>query len=412
MAELEIDYAAVFRVYPSPVALLTPELRYVDANDAYLQVAGRTRDELTGGSVFDVFPDNPGDRKASGTRNLGLSLKRVVASGERDAMAIQRYDVEAEGRPGEWIERYWSIVNIPVLAADGTVRLVLHRVEEVTELIEARGDEHAPGAEDRARQLESDLFTRAGELQSINERLREAHARERQVGLTLQESMLPAPEVVVQRESAVRYRPASAAMNVCGDWYDLIDLDHDRTTLAVGDVVGHGLEAAGVMGQLRSALSAVARVSEGPARALDVLDLYSRSVPGAQATTAVKVHVDWVARTLVYCSLGHLPPAVARCSGAVEFLDQATNPPLGTLPEPARATEAEVGFDPGDVLVLYTDGLVERRDEDIDQGLARLAESLTRHHGEPAERLADTLLTDLLPPTGTEDDTALVILRL
>ncbi|KAB8165821.1 SpoIIE family protein phosphatase [Streptomyces sp. 3MP-14] len=412
MTASTIDYAAVYRAYPSAVALLTPELRYVEANEAYLKVAGRQREDLLGRRFWEVFPDNPEDDQASGTTNLRRSLERVAATGERDPMAIQRYDVESEEESGEFTERYWSIVNGPVFDEDGRVRLILHRVEEVTELIKARGEPLAPEAEDRARRLESDLLTRAGELQGANERLREAHAKERQVGLALQRSMLPAPDLKVKRDSAVRYRPASAAMNVCGDWYDIIDLDGDRITLAVGDVVGHGLEAAGVMGQLRSALSAVARVSESPGRALSILDLYARSVPGAQTTTVVKLFVDWETHVLVYSSAGHLPPALARCDGRVDFLDQATNPPLAVLPTHAESDEASVPFESGDVLALYTDGLIERRDEDIDQGLARLAASLERHRAKPAEALADSLLVDLLPPKGTEDDTALVILRL
>ena len=412
MTESEIDYGAVYRAYPSAVALLTPELRYVEANDAYLRVAGRRRDDLLGRRFDEAFPDNPDDERASGTRNLRLSLERVAATGKRDSMAIQRYDVELEDHPGEWAERYWSVVNTPVLDDAGAVRLLLHRAEEVTELIKARGEPRGPDGEDRARRLEADLLTRAGELQGTNERLRAAHAKEREVALILQRSMLPDPHLAVRRESAVRYRPASAAMNVCGDWYDIIDLDGDRITLAVGDVVGHGLEAAGVMGQLRSALSAVARVSRSPARAVDVLDLYARSVPGAQSTTVVKLFVDWTSRTLVYCSAGHLPPALARGDGRVDFLNRATNPPLGALPEHGGCAEASTDFAPGDVLALYTDGLVERRDEDIDRGLDRLATSLARHRARPAESIADALLVELLPPKGTEDDTALVILRL
>ncbi|UED86776.1 PP2C family protein-serine/threonine phosphatase [Streptomyces profundus] len=413
MTESEIDYAAVYQAYPAAVALLSPDLMYVDANDAYLKVAGRPREQVVGHYVFEAFPDNPEDARASGMRNLKLSLERVAATGERDAMAIQRYDVQFEDRPGTWSERYWSIVNMPVPGPDGSVALLLHRVEEVTELIRARYDTGlGPEAEDRATRLESDLFTRAKEVQDANETLRRAHAREKEVALTLQKAMLVVPEPAFSDRVAVRYRPASATMNVCGDWYDMITVDEDRISVAVGDVVGHGLEAAGVMGQLRSALSAVARVSQGPGRALEVLDLYSRSVRGAESTTVVKTFIARRSRTVVYSSAGHLPPALVRVGGVVEFLDRATAPPLGARPEPGPAEEASVHFGEGDTLVLYTDGLVERRGEDIDLGLARLADSLTRHHTLSPEALADALLADLLSHGGTEDDTALVIVRL
>ncbi|MYT26993.1 PAS domain-containing protein, partial [Streptomyces sp. SID7760] len=185
MPDVVIDYATVFRLLPGMVALLTPDLVYADANEEFLLSSGRTRDRLIGRYLFDVFPDNPNDPSANGIRNLAASLQRVVETGERDAMALQRYDVESAERPGEWEERYWSPVNAPVFDAEGRVVLLVHRVEEVTELIRARG-RRAGG---QAQVLEAELYTRARELQELNERLREAHAREREVALALQNAM-------------------------------------------------------------------------------------------------------------------------------------------------------------------------------------------------------------------------------
>ncbi|WP_406457910.1 SpoIIE family protein phosphatase [Streptomyces sp. NBC_00876] len=408
MTDPEIDYRAVFESLPGMVALLTPDLVYADANEAYLHAAGRTREQVVGRSPFDVFPDNPSDPGASGARNLLASLQRVLATAERDGMALQRYDVQSLQRPGKWEERYWSPVNAPVLGPDGRVILIVHRVEEVTELISARG---APDGS-RPRVLEAELYTRARELQEVNERLRQAHSREREVALVLQAAMLPAPGDIGHNRAAVRYRPAVGFLNICGDWYDLVDLPGDRIAVAVGDVVGHGLHAAGVMGQLRSALSAASLVAEGPAQALEALGLYARSVSGAENTTAVETYIDWDTYTLTYSSAGHLPPALLRAQGDVEFLDRATDPPLGALPEHVPRPQAATGFTEGDTLVLYTDGLIERRGEDIDAGLARLAHALTRHQGAHPEAQADAILLDLLPPGGTTDDTALVIVRL
>ncbi|MFJ5802097.1 PP2C family protein-serine/threonine phosphatase [Streptomyces decoyicus] len=408
MSAFPIDYAAVFQALPGGALLLTPQFVIADANAALLQRAGRERHELIGRPLFDVFPDNPDDPGASGMRNLRVSLERVVATGARDSMALQRYDIEAPGRPGTFEERYWSPVNVPVLDADGRVRLIVHRVEEVTEIVRAGAGDH-PG--DRVR-MEAELFTRAQDLQEVNERLRRARVREREVVLALQEAMLPAPGPVGHHRAAVRYRPAVGALNVCGDWYDLADLPGDRMAVAVGDVVGHGLAAACVMGQLRSALSAAARVADGPARALEVLGIYARSVDGAESTTAVQAVIDWSTHTLSYSSAGHPPPALLHPDGTVELLDRATDPPLGARPEHVDRPEAQVAFADDAVLVLYTDGLIERRHEDIDVGLARLAEALTRHRGADAETLADALLADLLPPGGATDDAALVIIRL
>lgn len=308
MTGADIDYAAVFQALPGMVALLTPELMYADANEEFVRMSGRTREQLVGKYLFDVFPDNPNDSTATGARNLRASLLRVLETGERDAMALQRYDVESLERPGTWTERYWSPVNAAVLGPDGRAALLVHRVEEVTELIKARGGTDGG----RARVLEAELYTRARELQEINERLRQAHAREREVALALQEAMLPAPRPVGHHRAAVRYRPAVGALNVCGDWYDLVDLPGDCIGVAVGDVVGHGLSAACVMGLLRSALSAASLVASGPAQALEVLGLYARSVDGAESATAVETHIDWDTHTIKYSSAGH--PRRACCT--------------------------------------------------------------------------------------------------
>ncbi|GGW99944.1 PP2C family protein-serine/threonine phosphatase [Streptomyces lomondensis] len=416
MTDTAIDYAAVFQALPGMVALLTPELVYADVNEEFVRASGRSREQLVGRYLFDVFPDNPNDPAATGMRNLEASLYRVLATRERDTMALQRYDVEDPEHPGEWEERYWSPVNAPLLGPDGKVALIVHRVEEVTELIRARG--RSGGARgsrgSRARVLEAELYTRARELQELNERLRLAHSREREVALALQEAMLPAGrQVRHHHRAAVRYRPAVGALNVCGDWYDLVDLvGGNRIGVSVGDVVGHGLEAAGVMGQLRSALSAASRVAEGPAQALDVLGRYAHVVDGAESATAVTTFVDFDRHTVTYSSAGHPPPVLVHPDGRTEFLDRATDTPLDARPDPIPRPQAGTVFTPGATLVLYTDGLIERRREDIDVGLARLADALRRHRDQDPEALADTVLLELLPPGGATDDTALVIVRL
>jgi hypothetical protein len=307
MAEAGIDYRAVFQSLPAMVALLTPDLVYADTNEEFSRGSGRPHEELVGRYLFDVFPDNPGDPDANGSRNLRSSLLRVLETRERDVMALQRYDVESAQQPGVWQERYWSPVNAPVLGPDGEVALVIHRVEDVTELILARNS----GRGGRPRHLEAELYTRARELQQVNERLRQAHAREREVALALQRAMLPAPQPLGAHRAAVRYRPATGALNVCGDWYDLVLLpEGDRMVVSVGDVVGHGLDAAGVMGQLRSALSAACHVAPGPAEALQVLDRYAHIVEGAENSTAVTAFLDWDRHTVTYSSAGHPPPAL------------------------------------------------------------------------------------------------------
>ncbi|MGY6024710.1 PP2C family protein-serine/threonine phosphatase [Streptomyces spinosirectus] len=405
----QIDYEAVFRALPGMVALLTPDLVYADANKDFQRLAGRTREQLVGRYIFDVFPENPNEPAAAGMRETRASMLRVVTTGERDTMALVRYDIEDPQRPGLWEEHFWSPVNAPVLGPDGRVVLIVHRVEEITELLRARDSAAADGG---SRVLQAELYTRSRELQEVNERLRQAHAHEREVALALQKAMLPTPSPVGHHHAAVRYQPATRDLNVCGDWYDLADLPGDSIAVTVGDVVGHGLTAACVMGQLRSALSAACRVAEGPARALEALGLYARCVEGAESTTAATVFIDWDRHIVTYSSAGHPPPALLHPDGAVAFLDQATDPPLGARPVHVSRPQAHSPFTEGATLVLYTDGLIERRNEDIDTGLARLADSLAHHRNTDPETLADTLLTDLLPPGGNTDDIALVVIRL
>ncbi|MFD4371127.1 PP2C family protein-serine/threonine phosphatase [Streptomyces sp. NPDC058486] len=405
----EIDYEAVFQALPGAVALFTTDLFYADVNEAFLRSLGRTRDQVVGRNLSDAFPDNPADGESVGMRRLRDSLRWVEASGQRDAMAPHRYDVQSLDQPGVWGERYWSTVSVPVFGADGRVALLLHWEEDITELMRHPGRRRDG---DRARALDAELYTRARELQRVNELLRAAHAREREVALQLQEAMLPTRGRLTRRHVVVRYRPAVGALNVCGDWYDVADLPGDRCAVAVGDVVGNGLAAACVMGQLRSALSASAGIADGPARALEALDLYAGSVQGAESSTAVLAVIDETEHTIAYSSAGHLPPALLHSDGPVDFLDQATDPPLAARPGHPPRIEAETTFAEGTTLVLYTDGLIERRDEDIDAGLRRLAGSLDRHRDDDPETLADALLADLLPPAGATDDTALVVLRL
>ncbi|GGV02041.1 hypothetical protein GCM10010211_81710 [Streptomyces albospinus] len=408
----ELDYQALFAATPSPYLVMGTDLVVVDVNDAYCRVTGRSREELVGLPLFTAFPDNPADPMADGVRNLRASLGRVLATGEPDTMAMQRYDIPVSRRPGDFEERWWSPVNTPVRGPDGRVAYIIHRVEDVTAFVHAHRFHRGDRLAERAQSMEVELYLRARELQRLNDELRAAHARERQVAVTLQEAMLHSPDLARHEDVAVRYLPAVGSLNVCGDWYDTVDLADGRFTVAVGDVVGHGLEAATVMGMLRSALSAASRAVTGPAQALEVLGLYARSVDGALAATAVTALIDTRLKLIVYSSAGHPPPVLLRAQGGCRLLDQATDPPLGARPEHVPRPQAGTAFRTGDTLVLYTDGLIERREEDIDSGLARLTEALAPMSNLGPQRLADALLARLGVAGGGRDDIALVVVRL
>ncbi|WP_431995694.1 PP2C family protein-serine/threonine phosphatase [Streptomyces griseoflavus] len=413
MSTPRIDYPALFAATPSPFLVLSPDLVIVEVNEAYLQVTGRTRDELVGRELFEVHPDNPADPAATGVRNLTASLERVLRTKQPDTMAVQRYDLAVTGRPGVFQARWWSPVNTPVLGPDGEVRWIIHRVEDLTEFMLSRPLRSEPGEAQKSREgVELELFTRAQDLQLVNDELRDAHDWERLTAITLQKAMLHSPDLAGHGEIAVRYMPATRSLNICGDWYDVVDLSDDRFTVAVGDVVGHGLEAAAVMGMLRSALSAAVRAIPEPGKAMDVLSTYARTFESALATTAAKAVVDRRNHQITYTSAGHLPPVLCRPDGSVELLDKATDPPLGVLTHQSPRPQATVSYGPGDTLVLYTDGLVERRGEDIDTGLLRLTGAVARHARLDPEDLADTLLARLGVADGGADDVALIIVRL
>jgi serine phosphatase RsbU (regulator of sigma subunit) len=411
----EIDYAALFADTPSPYLVLGPDLVIVDVNRAYLQATGRSHDDLVGQYLFDAFPDNPADPDADGVRNLNASLHRVLTSRKPDTMALQKYDIPLVHRPGQFEERWWSPINTPVLAPDGTVAWIIHRVEDVTAFVHARQAHHrlsGGSLSEREEGMEAELYARSRELQLLNEELRQAHARERQVAVTLQEAMLHSPDLARHRDIAVRYLPAVGSLNVCGDWYDVVDLPDDGFAVAVGDVVGHGLEAATVMGMLRSALSAATRTVDGPAKALEVLGMYARSVEGAMATTSVEALINTSSRQIAYSSAGHPPPHPAAHRRHLPAAGPGHRPTAGRPTRTRPPPQASLLYTPGDTLVLYTDGLIERRGEDIDAGLNRLIDALASYARVGPERLADALLARLGVSGGARDDIALVAVRL
>jgi phosphoserine phosphatase RsbU/P len=230
---------------------------------------------------------------------------------------------------------------------------------------------------------------------------------DRAAALALQRSLLPArPPPVPGFEVAARYIPG-ARVGVGGDWYDLFRLPSGRLGVVIGDVAGSGLRAAVVMGRIRSALRAYALETDDPA---DVLTRLDRKVqlfePNAMATAAYAV-ID-PSRTTVTVSLaGHLPPVLIAANGAAESLAVSADLPLGAMPEaPRRATTLPLPS--GSMLLLYTDGLIERRDRPLDEGMGLL---LTNAVDGTAEGLCSQLAKQLLPDAPT-DDVAMLALRM
>jgi len=405
-----IDYAALFAAMPIAVVVLDRRLRIVAANDAYLTVTERRSDQLIGRSFFEAYPPDPEDPTSHGAEMQRRSLEAVLRTGDPSLLLLHRFAIPSPDASGSFEPRWWNVVNQPVWGADGEVEMIIHRIEDVTAFVKSpRADTGEPPAVAAPR---AELFNQAQELQLANARLLESAAAVRDTALLLQQAMLATPDLAAHPEIAVRYRPAVEGMNACGDWYDVVDLPEGRLVLTVGDVVGHGVAAASIMGMLRSALSAAVRVADGPSGALETLGLYARAHEGALATTTFACQLFPASRLLTYSNAGHPPPVLVHRDGTHEFLDGATDPPLGVRSEHVPRPQATVEYAAGDTLVLYTDGLVERRGEDIDAGLARLTRALDELHEEPVQDLADVLLARLADPAGQRDDISLLVARL
>lgn len=171
------DFKTLFESVPGLYLVLDPELRIVAASDAYLNATMTKRDQIVGRHVFDVFPDNPDDAKASGERNLRASLDRVRRTLAADTMAVQKYDIRRpESAGGGFEERYWSPVNTPVSAPGGKLAYIIHRVEDVTEFVRLTQQEsgHQKQTEQlrlRGEQMEAEVLRRSQELQEVNRQL-------------------------------------------------------------------------------------------------------------------------------------------------------------------------------------------------------------------------------------------------
>ncbi|HEX9032762.1 MAG TPA: ATP-binding SpoIIE family protein phosphatase [Streptosporangiaceae bacterium] len=239
------------------------------------------------------------------------------------------------------------------------------------------------------------------------------YRRERATALTLQRSMLPtgltAPaSVQVQR----RYLPGSKLIEVGGDWYESIALPGGRVALVVGDVAGHGVKAAVTMGRLRTAIKTLTMIELPPAETLQRLDDLMQELGEFEPHFATCVYAvyDSVDGTCEVASAGHLPPLLVRPDGSSEFLDITPAPPLGIGAGPRNSCTLPI--EDGSLLVMYTDGLVEKRTEDIDLGLARMREIFgPASASQSLDDLCRLLLADVYDDH-QRDDIAILISRL
>ena len=264
-------------------------------------------------------------------------------------------------------------------------------------------------AEERPFTLEDQtlLTVLAGRLGQGLQRVHQVD-QQRETALALQHAILGPADL--PHGFAVRYQAAARPLQVGGDWYDVVELEDGRIALIVGDCVGHGLAAATVMGQVRSACRALLFENPSPATALELLDRFAARLPGAQCTTAVCAVLNPATGELVYSSAGHPPPIVVHADGTTRLLDDGHTIALGIRPHRSRP-EASVTLPARASLVLYTDGLVERRRVPVDDGIARAAAFVQEGIASPLDDLANQIMSRLAPSGGYQDDVALLMYR-
>ncbi|MFG3206334.1 SpoIIE family protein phosphatase [Streptomyces sp. NPDC048192] len=264
-----------------------------------------------------------------------------------------------------------------------------------------------PAFDDMDRTTGAELAARAG-LVLDNARM---YTYQENVAETLQDSMLPqVTPRMAGCDVATRYLPGTRLGRIGGDWFDTVKLPGSRTAFVVGDVMGHGLNSAAMMGQLRTAVQTMAAMETPPAQLLRNLDDLARRLGDTYLATCLYAVYDPIRGELHLANAGHIPPVLVRAEdGSSELLDLPTGAPIGVGGVPFEATRVKVS--PGDRLVLCTDGLVEVRGSDIGEGLAALCESAA-HPAASMDDACDTIIRALNTRGGRKDDVALLMARL
>lgn len=243
----------------------------------------------------------------------------------------------------------------------------------------------------------------------LSDRLHASERRRREAAVTLQRSLLPQElEQPDDLRIGAAYQPGGSEAAVGGDWYDVITLGAGRTALVIGDVVGRGVRAAAVMGQLRAAVRAYARLDLPPHEVLQLLDGLAAEIDASQIATCVYAVHNPNEGLLTYASAGHLPILVRDADGTIARAADRTGPPLGT--GAWLHSSGTVAFGPGSTAVLYTDGLVKRRGVDIDAGVVALERALARAQG-ASQVVCDRLMRALGADADHDDDVAILVVQ-
>jgi GAF domain-containing protein len=327
-----------------------------------------------------------------------VPVGRCFRSGRVEVMEDVQRDVLAASYPGQALNDLWRLSQRQGLV--GVVAPIASRGRTIG-VLSIGFVRRAPFPRPSLVQAVTELAARVGSALDVAMRFRDERAALQGVAAALLPPVGPdIPGVTV----ATRYVPATG--EVCGDWYEVASLPDGELVVGIGDAAGHGLQAATLMAELRHGARALAIVTRRPHHLLDGL---AATLSRRDAfATATYFRIDPASGRAAWASAGHLPPLLLLADGTAAFLPAPTGPPLGT---PGGAWgESTVDLHRDETLVLYTDGLVERRPAPIDDGLHRLRLCAEKYSGAAVDALADALLAELDP--GRDDDVCVVVLRL
>ncbi len=380
------DVRRIFENIPAMVVGLTgPDHRFVAVNAAFralsplLHTVGKTAKEL--------YPELEGQQ-------IYDMLDRVYQTGEPQSGAEWRFQVDLQGSGLE--ERFFDFLVTPRRASDGSIEGVQLVFDDVTARVQAR-------------------LAAEARVEELSQRYRDA----RDSAIVMQQTLLaPSVPVVPGADIAAEYLVAAEDTAAGGDWFDALALG-DRLVLVVGDVVGHGVEAAAVMSQLRTALRMQITAGHPIAEALKALDNFHEHVPGSKSATVCVGSLDLATGEFQYCTAGHPPPLIVAADASARYVQPSGGGPLGSgTGFPVRIETLDVG----DAVLLYSDGLIERPGRPLVASTAEFADlagsiaagtsgfvldSPTR----PIDRLCSETLELLLRSTGYSDDVTLLAVQ-
>jgi sigma-B regulation protein RsbU (phosphoserine phosphatase) len=384
-------------------ALTDSSLTQLDVDELLVELLARVREILDVDTAAVLLLDEEGGalvaRAACGIEDevrqgvrvpLGVGFAGRIAATKK-VVRLDQVDSSTVANPILWEKGIKVMLGVPLVNGDDVLG-VLH----VGRLESRPFNEH----DIELLQIVAERVAGAIQMRQL--------AMERAATGLLERSLLPTKLPICPGLTFATRYVAAEELVVGGDWYDIFTLPSGQLWIVVGDVAGHGLHAAVVMGRIRSALRAYTLIDEPPERVLDLVDRKVNHFEiGTMATVACAV-IDPPYDTMTLAVAGHPPPAIAVPGRPASLVEVEVSPPIGTsLACPSRASTT-IPLAPGSVVAFYTDGLVERRGEAIDVGLERLRKAISQG---PPDRVAREIMRDLIGTTVPRDDIALVVMR-